>query len=64
MHDYYQMGDGEFNLARMERDTIIKAFNLYPNETQVKISSRLGISVRALIYKMKKYSIQMRAKVV
>lgn len=49
--------NGDFNLAKMEINTIKKAFLLYPQDLVTEIAKKLCISPRTLHRKMKQYDL-------
>jgi hypothetical protein len=53
----YAMHEGQYNLATMFKSTIMKAFEIYQNDTEENIASVLGISVRTLNRCVKEFGI-------
>ena len=53
-------GPGQFNLERIERETILSALNLFGNsaESKKRVAEELGIGKATLYRKLKKYKIQ------
>jgi transcriptional regulator with PAS, ATPase and Fis domain len=51
------VNSAEFNLQKMERDTIIEARRRHPKDTMDEIAKKLGISTRTLSRKIEDYGI-------
>lgn len=58
--EYYQFSNSEFNLARMEIETIQKAFSQNPHLNMEQISEKLGISDRTLSRKISFYNLNLK----
>lgn len=55
-----EAGEGQHNLERIEKDTIIKVLNLYGNSTESKkkAAKELGVGIATLYRKIEKYGIE------